>query len=56
MFPKRSIYPKIFTVGLMLLTIWFVESQMIYFDEIKKPSRFGVPSWSVVESHNIKWF
>ncbi|TDE06848.1 inorganic phosphate transporter [Flavobacterium sandaracinum] len=53
---KRSIYPKLFTVGLMLLTIWFVESQMIYFDEIKKP-RFDSPFWSVVfESHNIKWF
>ena len=53
---KRSIYPKIFTVVLMLLTIWFVESQMIYFDEIKKP-RFDSHLWSVVfESHNIKWF
>jgi PiT family inorganic phosphate transporter len=53
---KRSIYPKIFTVSLMLLTIWFVESQMVYFDEIKKP-RFDSQFWSVVfESHNIKWF
>ena len=53
---KRSIYPKIFTVVLMLLTIWFVESQMVYFDEIKKP-RFDSHFWSVVfESHNIKWF
>ena len=53
---KRSIYPKIFTVVLMLLTIWFVENQMIYFDEIKKP-RFDSHLWSVVfESHNIKWF
>ena len=53
---KKSIYPKIFTVGLMLLTIWFVESQMVYYDEIKKP-RFDSHFWSVVfESHNIKWF
>ena len=53
---KNSIYPKIFTVALMLLTIWFVESQMIYFTEIKKP-RFDSHFWSVVfESHNIKWF
>ncbi|WP_144892287.1 inorganic phosphate transporter [Flavobacterium tiangeerense] len=53
---KRSIYPKIFTVCLMLLTIWFVESQMVYFVDIKKP-RFDSHFWSVVfESHNIKWF
>ncbi|WP_413998748.1 inorganic phosphate transporter [Flavobacterium sp. W1B] len=53
---KKSIYPKIFTAALMLLTIWFVESQMIYYDQIKKP-RFDSHFWSVVfESHNIKWF
>ena len=53
---KKSIYPKLFTIGLMLLTIWFVESQMIYYDQIKKP-RFDYHFWSVVfESHNIKWF
>ena len=40
----------------MLLTIWFVESQMIYYEDIKKP-RFDSHFWSVVfESHNIKWF
>ncbi|OUD29807.1 inorganic phosphate transporter [Flavobacterium sp. FPG59] len=53
---KKSIYPKIFTVCLMLLTIWFVESQMVYYADIKKP-RFDSHFWSVVfESHNIKWF
>ncbi|MGO4906627.1 anion permease [Flavobacterium sp. W20_MBD1_R3] len=53
---KKSIYPKIFTASLMILTIWFVESQMIYFDQIEKP-RFDSPFWSVAfESHNIKWF
>lgn len=53
---KKSIYPKIFTASLMILTIWFVESQMIYFDQIKKP-RFDSHFWSVAfESHNIKWF
>ena len=53
---RKSIYPKLFTIALMLLTIWFVESQMIYFEDIKKP-RFDSHLWSVVfESHNIKWF
>ncbi|WP_426091738.1 anion permease [Flavobacterium sp. DSR3-2] len=53
---KKSIYPKIFTASLMILTIWFVESQMIYYDQITKP-RFDSHFWSVaLEAHNIKWF
>ena len=53
---KREIGPKIFTVFVILLTIWFVESQMIYYDAIAKP-RFESHFWSVVfETHNIKWF
>jgi len=53
---KKSIYPKIFTIFLMLLTIWFVESQMLYYDQIEKP-RFDSHFWSVAfEAHNIKWF
>ncbi|WP_309758892.1 inorganic phosphate transporter [Flavobacterium sp.] len=53
---KKSIYPKIFTALLMILTIWFVESQMVYFDQIEKP-RFDSHFWSVAfETHNIKWF
>ncbi|MFV5700710.1 inorganic phosphate transporter [Flavobacterium sp. XS2P12] len=53
---KKSIYPKLFTLSLIALTIWFVESQMLYYDQIEKP-RFDSPFWSVVfEAHNIKWF
>ncbi|MFV8337143.1 inorganic phosphate transporter [Flavobacterium sp. RSP29] len=53
---KKSIYPKIFTASLIILTIWFVESQMVYYDQIKKP-RFDSHFWSVAfEAHNIKWF
>ncbi len=53
---KKSIYPKIFTVSLMVLTVWFVESQMVYFNQIEKP-RFDSHFWSVAfETHNIKWF
>lgn len=53
---KKSIAPKLFTVSLIVLTIWFVESQMLYYDQIEKP-RFDSPFWSVVfEAHNIKWF
>ncbi|MFV8355677.1 inorganic phosphate transporter [Flavobacterium sp. XS1P32] len=53
---KKSIYPKIFTALLMVLTVWFVESQMVYFDQIEKP-RFDSHFWSVAfETHNIKWF
>lgn len=53
---KKSIYPKLFTSVLIIATVWFVESQMKYYTDIKKP-RFDSPFWSVVfESHNIKWF
>jgi PiT family inorganic phosphate transporter len=53
---RKSILPKIFTIALMILSIWFVYSQMIPFEKIEKP-RFDSHFWSVVfESHNIKWF
>lgn len=53
---KKSIYPKLFTIGLMLLTLWFVEGQVKYFDHIEHP-RFISHFWSVAfEPHNIKWF
>ena len=53
---KKSIFPKMFTLSLMIGTIWFIESNMKYYDQIKKP-RFESQFWSVaLESHNIKWF
>jgi len=53
---RKSIFPKLFTLILMSLTIWFVKSQMIYFDEIEHP-RFASHFWSIAtEPHNIKWF
>lgn len=53
---KKSIFPKIFTLSLMVLTIWFVKGQMVNYSDIEKP-RFDSHFWSVVfESHNIKWF
>jgi PiT family inorganic phosphate transporter len=53
---RRNIYATIFTILLMIGTVWFVESQMVYYADIKDP-RFDSPFWSVAfESHNIKWF
>ncbi|RRJ93503.1 inorganic phosphate transporter [Flavobacterium macacae] len=53
---KKSIYPKLFTISLMIATVLFVYFQMVPYEEIKKP-RFDSHLWSVVfESHNIKWF
>ncbi|MBW4362512.1 inorganic phosphate transporter [Flavobacterium taihuense] len=53
---RKSIYPKIFTLALMVLTIWFVQSQMVSYADIEKP-RFASHFWSVAfEAHNIKWF
>ncbi len=53
---RKNLLPKLFTLVLMVATVWFVESQMIYYDKIEKP-RFDSHFWSVaLESHNIKWF
>ena len=53
---RKSIFPKLFTIALMIASIWFVYSQMVPYDKIEKP-RFDSHFWSVVfESHNIKWF
>lgn len=52
---KKNIYPKIFTVGLMLTGLWFLSTVMIGYEDIKKP-RFESEFWSVVtEPNNIKW-
>jgi PiT family inorganic phosphate transporter len=53
---KKTILPKLFTLALIVSTIWFVYSQMVFYEAIEKP-RFDSHFWSVVfESHNIKWF
>lgn len=52
---KKTIGPKIFTVLLMVVTIWFVVTKIEYYDEIKHP-RFASQFLSVItEPHNIKW-
>nr|WP_315197115.1 inorganic phosphate transporter [uncultured Flavobacterium sp.] len=53
---RKSILPKLFTIALMVLSVWFVYCQMVPFEKIEKP-RFESHFWSIVfESHNIKWF
>ncbi|MES2747253.1 MAG: inorganic phosphate transporter [Bacteroidota bacterium] len=53
---KKNIYPKIVTVILMLLVIWFMSSVLLSYEDIKKP-RFESHFWSVMtEPANIKWF
>lgn len=53
---RKSIGPKIFTVALMIATVWFVYVQMVPYSEIDKP-RFDSHFWSVAfDAHNIKWF
>jgi PiT family inorganic phosphate transporter len=58
---RKSIYPKLFTLALMIATVWFVYMQMIPYDEIikegKAPRFENSVFWSVAfEPHNIKWF
>jgi PiT family inorganic phosphate transporter len=53
---KKSIWPKLFTLTLMLVTGIYIYTQIKFYGEIKHP-RFESHFWSVVlESHNIKWF
>ena len=53
---RKSVGPKIVTVVLMLLMVWFLYSVMLPYEDIKKP-RFESEFWSVItEPHNIKWF
>ena len=52
---KKSIYPKILTLLLMLLVLWFLSSVLVGYDTIKKP-RFSNHFLSVLaEPSNIKW-
>ena len=52
---KKNIYPKLFTILLMVLVLWFLSSVLVSYDAIKKP-RFESQLWSVVfEPSNIKW-
>ncbi len=53
---RKGFLPKLFTLSLIGLTVWFISTQLHYYDKIKAP-RFESEFWSVVfESHNIKWF
>ncbi|MDQ6469489.1 inorganic phosphate transporter [Flavobacterium sp. LHD-80] len=53
---RKSIWPKVFTVALMIATVWLVSSLMVPYADIEKP-RFESHFWSVAfDPHNIKWF
>jgi PiT family inorganic phosphate transporter len=57
---KKSIYPKLFTISLMALTIWFINSQLVDFATIIKEGKPRFPDSEflsfIFEKHNIKWF
>lgn len=53
---RKNIGPKIFTVALMIATVWIVSNLVLPYSEIEKP-RFDSHFWSVAfDPHNIKWF
>jgi PiT family inorganic phosphate transporter len=53
---KKNIYPKIFTVVLMILVIWFLCS-VLKFDVQPKKALFHNKYWYFIsEPSNIKWF
>ncbi len=41
---KKTILPKLFTMSIIVLTIWYIESQMVYFENIESP-RFESQFW-----------
>ena len=52
---RKNIYPKILTLIMMVLAIWFLAVVLLPYSEIKKP-RFDSHFFSVVaEPANIKW-
>ncbi|KAB1157541.1 inorganic phosphate transporter [Flavobacterium luteum] len=52
---KKNIYPKILTLVLMSLAVWFLDTVLIDFKDIAKP-RFESEFFSVfAEPSNIKW-
>ncbi len=52
---KKSIWPKLFTITLIVVTALYIYSQLKFYGEIKHP-RFESHVLSVVlEPHNIKW-
>lgn len=54
---KKNIYPKIVTVVLMLLALWFLYSVLNFNVEPDEKSLFHNKFWYFIsESHNIKWF
>jgi PiT family inorganic phosphate transporter len=53
---KKNSLPKIGTLLLMGLAVWFLSYVLVPYESIKKP-RFESPFWSVItEPSNIKWF
>ena len=53
---KKNIYPKLLTVVLMLLGIWFFAS-VLNFNVTPEKAMFHNKFWYFIsESHNIKWF
>jgi PiT family inorganic phosphate transporter len=53
---RKIIGPKLFTIALMIGTVWLVSSLVVPYAEIEKP-RFDSHFWSVAfDPHNIKWF
>ena len=52
---KKNIYPKLFTLALMVLAVWFLSTVLVSYDDIKKP-RFESHFLSeFCEPANIKW-
>ncbi|MFM9989171.1 anion permease [Flavobacterium sp.] len=52
---KKNIYPKLLTIALMILSIWFLSTVLIGYDDIKKPRFDNHFLATITEPSNIKW-
>ncbi len=53
---KKNIYPKIFTIVLMALVVWFL-SIVLDFNSVPEKALYHNEFWYFIsEPHNIKWF
>lgn len=53
---KKNIYPKIFTIGLIALVVWFL-SIVLDFNSVPEKALYHNKFWYFIsEPHNIKWF
>ena len=54
---KKTILPKLVTIAIMSITVWYIYTQMHFYDTIENKYQIDNHFLAIlVEAHNIKWF